>query len=97
MDLGWKVLIPISLAWILIVAAMQVNRYMGFGLLVLSLLCAVLLFRSMSIGDQSGEAADITLAPTNRPLESEARQIAPGLKVVRPTFRSGTPESGGSK
>ncbi len=84
MDLGWKVLIPISLAWILVVAGMQINRLLGFGILVLSLASAVLLYRAMDVGDALNDASDVGLAPTATSGFPSAIAIpaAPGLKIV---------------
>lgn len=50
MSLGWKVLIPASLAWFLIIAAMQVSTYLGFGVFVLVLILATLLSRAGDVG-----------------------------------------------
>jgi len=50
MDLGWKRLIPIALAWLMIVAAFQVSRAWGavaFGGCVLG---AILLWRAIEVG-----------------------------------------------
>lgn len=55
MVLGWKVLIPVSLAWFLIVAGMQISTYLGFGIFVLALLLAILLTRATSIGSLSDQ------------------------------------------
>lgn len=53
MSLGWKVLIPASLAWFLIIAAMQINSYLGFGMFVLAMVLAGLLSRASEVGDLS--------------------------------------------
>lgn len=53
MSLGWKVLIPASLAWFLIIAAMQINSYLGFGMFVLVVILAGLLSRASEVGDLS--------------------------------------------
>lgn len=50
MTLGWKVLIPASLAWLLIIAAMQVSNYLGFAIFLLVMILASLLTRASSIG-----------------------------------------------
>ncbi|HET9444512.1 MAG TPA: NADH-quinone oxidoreductase subunit NuoH [Acidimicrobiales bacterium] len=50
MDLGWKVLIPVSLAWLLVIAAITVERWylaVAFPVLVLG---AVMLNRSLALG-----------------------------------------------
>ncbi|TAN29004.1 MAG: NADH-quinone oxidoreductase subunit NuoH [Actinomycetota bacterium] len=53
MTLGWKILIPVALAWFLIVAAMQVNSYLGFGVFILVLISGGLLSRASGVGDLS--------------------------------------------
>ena len=52
MDLGWKVLIPVSLAWLLVIAAMRVSRPLGFALVALGFLAALVLMRAISIGHE---------------------------------------------
>jgi NADH-quinone oxidoreductase subunit H len=50
MDLGWKRLIPIALAWLMIVAAFQVGRRWGFAAIGGCLLGGVLLWRAIHVG-----------------------------------------------
>lgn len=50
MTLGWKVLIPASLAWLLIIAGMQVSTYLGFGIFVLVLISAGVLSKASEVG-----------------------------------------------
>jgi NADH-quinone oxidoreductase subunit H len=50
MDLGWKVLIPLALGWLLVIAAISVERWylvVAFGVLVLS---AAMLYRALALG-----------------------------------------------
>ncbi len=50
MDLGWKVLIPLSLGWLLIVAgALQSKQWVG-GIVVALILCAGMIVRSVNVG-----------------------------------------------
>lgn len=55
MDLGWKVLIPISLAWLLLLAAIRITDdskrflYLGIGVIV-GFLAAAALMRAMTVG-----------------------------------------------
>ena len=57
MDLGWKALIPVALAWLLVIAAIQVApdtiagraAYIG-GALAVGGVCALMLFRSLALG-----------------------------------------------
>lgn len=55
MTLGWKVLIPASLAWLLIIAAMQVSNYLGFAIFLLAMILASLLSRASGIGGLSDQ------------------------------------------
>jgi len=57
MDLGWKVLIPASLAWLLLIAAIQISppgwagrlEYIG-GAFAVAVVCLAMLFRSLALG-----------------------------------------------
>ena len=57
MDLGWKVLIPLALGWVLLVATIEIApddlqgrlTYLAAAVVVLGL-CAVLLYRSLALG-----------------------------------------------
>lgn len=61
MDLGWKILIPISLAWLLLVGAMQVSKVYGFVLFVVFLIGGSVLYRAVSIGrDNDSDVETIT-------------------------------------
>ena len=50
MDLGWKRLIPLSLAWLLIVAGFLIDAWWGMGIAAAVVACAVLLTRAFSVG-----------------------------------------------
>ena len=50
MDLGWKVLIPLSLAWVLVVAAVLVGRWWGAVTIGGLIVAAALLVRSVRVG-----------------------------------------------
>ncbi len=50
MNLGWKVLIPLSLAWLLFIAGLRVNRAWGFGTLVVAILLIPVLARAVKVG-----------------------------------------------
>ena len=56
MDLGWKVLIPLSLAWVLVVAAVLVGRWWGVGVIVALGLSGGLLLRAIRVGKMRTEA-----------------------------------------
>ncbi|MBU6232875.1 MAG: NADH-quinone oxidoreductase subunit NuoH [Acidobacteria bacterium] len=69
MDLGWKRLIPLSLAWMLLVAGFLVSPAWGFSLAAISLLGSVALTRAFEIGTTREVGPDAVL-PTvgERPL-----------------------------
>ncbi len=50
MDLGWKRLIPLSLAWMLLVAAAITNWRWAIGVLAAIIIAAVLLLRAFDLG-----------------------------------------------
>jgi NADH-quinone oxidoreductase subunit H len=56
MDLGWKVLIPVALFWLLVIAAIKVGRWQyAFGAAGAGLLGFLLLARAISVGRARGE------------------------------------------
>ena len=57
MDLGWKVLIPLSLGWVLIIAAVTLGRWWGIGVIAGLLVGFGLLLRSLYVGSGREEAA----------------------------------------
>ena len=69
MDLGWKRLIPLSLAWMLLVAGFLVSPAWGFSLAAVSLLGSIALTRAFEIGSSREVGPDAVL-PTvgERPL-----------------------------
>ena len=56
MDLGWKVLIPLSLAWLLIVAGVIVGRWWGVGVIVAVGVAGGLLYRAVSVGSSRADS-----------------------------------------
>ncbi len=58
MNLGWKVLIPLSLGWTLIVAAIIVGGWWGLGVIVALFAAAALLFRAIFVGTARQEDLD---------------------------------------
>ena len=63
MDLGWKLLIPASLFWLLVLAGMRIDAKYGFAVFAGGLLVAPVLLRAISIGHDS---ADVEHAATKR-------------------------------
>jgi len=62
MDLGWKVLIPLSLGWVLIIAAVAVGRWWGIGVIAALIVGLGLLLRSLYVGagrDETTGAVDL--------------------------------------
>jgi NADH-quinone oxidoreductase subunit H len=56
MDLGWKVLIPLALGWVLVLAAFLVGRWWGLGVIVALFVVGGLLLRAIVVGtpDEAG-------------------------------------------
>ncbi|HUR18776.1 MAG TPA: NADH-quinone oxidoreductase subunit NuoH [Acidimicrobiales bacterium] len=50
MDLGWKKLIPLSLFWLLVLAAMMLDRTYGFAVFAGGVVLAGLLLRAVQVG-----------------------------------------------
>lgn len=61
MDLGWKRLIPLALAWLMIVAGFMIAAWWGVGIAVAVVACAVLIKRAFSVGDSRQE--DVPIIP----------------------------------
>ncbi|MDA8116733.1 MAG: NADH-quinone oxidoreductase subunit NuoH [Actinomycetota bacterium] len=59
MDLGWKLLIPVALAWLLVVAGMQVSRIYGLVLFVVFAAAGAILYRAIIIGRETGSEAEV--------------------------------------
>ena len=63
MDLGWKVLIPLSLGWVLLVAAGVVGGWWGVGVFGVGLVAFGLLVRAVMVGrarnEESGAVAGV--------------------------------------
>ena len=55
MDLGWKRLIPLSLGWLLVLAAMIVSRPWGFSVVAGGLLFVALLARAVKVGRSAAD------------------------------------------
>jgi NADH-quinone oxidoreductase subunit H len=61
MQLGWMRLIPLSLAWLMVVAGFTVSSSWGFGMLALALLASLFLSRSVELGRVRGQGRDAVL------------------------------------
>jgi NADH-quinone oxidoreductase subunit H len=75
MNLGWKYLIPSSLAWLLIVAGFLVDGWWGAGIAVAAVAVAAALMRAFTIGKERDEESSA------RPRVG-ARVSGPGLRPV---------------
>jgi NADH-quinone oxidoreductase subunit H len=62
MDLGWKVLIPLSLGWVLLLSAFLIGRWWGVGVVVALALAAWLLFRAITVGSSPERNLDLDTA-----------------------------------
>ena len=56
MDLGWKVLIPMALGWLLVMAAIQVDRWYLVVAVAIGLLCWLMLGRALQVGHEEAAA-----------------------------------------
>jgi NADH-quinone oxidoreductase subunit H len=61
MDLGWKRLIPLSLAWLMMVAGFMIAAWWGVGITAAVIVCAVLIKRAFSVGDSRQQ--DVPIIP----------------------------------
>lgn len=83
MDLGWKILIPVSLAWLLIVAGMQVNRYLGVAFIVVAALGALVLLRAVQVGKERGPSGRGEALPAPPVIGATGPGPSEGTKVVQ--------------
>ncbi|MBW3649035.1 MAG: NADH-quinone oxidoreductase subunit NuoH [Actinobacteria bacterium] len=59
MDLGWKVLIPVSLAWLLVIAAITLERRYLVAAFPAMLVGAAMLYRSLALGKDAVRHEDL--------------------------------------
>jgi NADH-quinone oxidoreductase subunit H len=72
MDLGWKRLIPLSLAWMLVVAGFLISTSWGFAMAAAVLFASVLLGRALALGHSREKGPDSILPQVGeRPLPGE--------------------------
>jgi NADH-quinone oxidoreductase subunit H len=68
MDLGWKVLIPLSLGWVLLVAAGLVGGWWGIGIFLAMAAGFGLLVRAVVVGRaRNAETGAVAGIPTGPP------------------------------
>ena len=75
MDLGWKVLIPLSLGWTLVVAAAMVGVWWSLGVVAALVVGGAVLLRAVHVG---GERGDSTVEAVVRPDDVGDRSIDRG-------------------
>jgi len=75
MDLGWKRLIPMTLAWLLLIASVIAWHWAGLIMVVVVALAAGLLLRANKLGDGRSEA-DAIIPPVGAPV-SPAPRLSP--------------------
>ena len=69
MELGWKRLIPLSLGWLLVVAAFLISRSWGFATLAIVIFASTLLARAFAIGQDREQGPESVLPEVaTRPL-----------------------------
>jgi NADH-quinone oxidoreductase subunit H len=66
MDLGWKRLIPASLAWMLLVAGFLIGAWWGVGIAAAVIVGAIVLNRSFALGAERELADRAVLPPVGR-------------------------------
>ena len=97
MDLGWKRLIPLSLAWLLIVAGFLIDGWWGIGLAAAVIVGAALLSRAFSVGAGREEHSAILPPVGVRPgLLPAGDGTALTRRVARPSATSAKPDGGGT-
>ncbi len=62
MDLGWKLLIPVSLFWLLMLGGMHINRNYGFAVVVGGLVLTPVLLRAVDIGRETTDKEHARMA-----------------------------------
>jgi NADH-quinone oxidoreductase subunit H len=83
MDLGWKVLIPLSLGWVLLVAAVLVGGWWGLGIFLGMAVGFGLLIRAVVVGSARSRAGESGPAGSTGPAGSigPAGAIGPAGRV----------------
>jgi NADH-quinone oxidoreductase subunit H len=80
MELGWKRLIPLSLAWMLLVAGFMISATWGIAMAIVIVLGSALLGRSFLLGDDRVAADRAVLPPVGaRPVDpADIRRMSDG-------------------
>ncbi len=98
MTLGWKYLIPVALAWLLIVAGVVVDGWWGLGIAVAAILASFVVLRAFAVGherDAAGQSVVPAIGLRLRPVRP-ARAPTDGVRrlVTLPPEPTGPGEGG---
>lgn len=85
MDLGWKRLIPLSLVWLMVIAAMLISPAWGFGVFGAGIVFGLLIYRALVVG-ASKETDEFSLGTGGAALERPGDRRPPG-PTTRETVR----------
>lgn len=80
MDLGWKKLIPLSLAWLLIISAVLESKAFGISLIGASILGGLMLAQSVRVARRRRAAR--AAAGISDEVQPIARPVVPGLRSL---------------
>ena len=94
MDLGWKVLIPLSLAWMLIVAAVIVWGWGGLIVAGVAVVAGIVLARAFAIGGRR-QRDDAILPPVGARVVPPPRLVAVGPELGSPEVEVPEPDDEG--
>jgi len=76
MDLGWKVLIPLSLGWTLLVAAVMVGHWWGVAVVAALAAGGGLLLRTVRVGAEREDATgDVVIRPDDPPRRLDRGEV----------------------
>jgi NADH-quinone oxidoreductase subunit H len=88
MDLGWKLLIPLSLGWLLVVAGVLIDPVWGFSILGGCVVAALAVARALSVSRRRREAeADERVLDAPQRIDDVVR--VSGLRVLPPADEPG--------
>jgi len=94
MRFGWKWLIPVSLVWIVLIAALRVNRNFllgGIGVVVVVLLVATFFAKGDDKDEEADEPGEFDAFAGGYPVPPQGDQVLPELAQVVPGDGGGGP------
>ena len=77
MELGWKVLIPLSLGWLLVVAAFRIGTAWGIGVFVGFAVVGVAFWQAVLVGRGRREALEESSPSRKRPVADSYLRAVP--------------------